>query len=84
MKKEEKFKDISANLADTIFPPKESLKISQKHSIKNTHLKLHQGLCKSNKVKFIDEFLSAYKEEVRVKKQNKLTAHFFHYAANDI
>jgi hypothetical protein len=24
-------------------------------------------LCKSNKVEFIDEFLSAYKEEVRVK-----------------
>jgi hypothetical protein len=39
MEKEEKFKDISASLADTIFPPKESLKISQKHSIKNTHLK---------------------------------------------
>jgi hypothetical protein len=33
-------------------------------------IKLHQGLCKSNKVKFIDEFLSAYNER---RSKNKKT-----------
>jgi hypothetical protein len=35
MVKEERFRDISANPVNAIFPPKESLKIFQKHSIEN-------------------------------------------------
>jgi len=38
MVKEEKFNDISASLADTIFPPKENPGIYRSHSIENTLL----------------------------------------------
>jgi hypothetical protein len=41
-------------------------------------IKLHQGLAKRNKVKFIDEFLNDYNEkEVRIRKINCLATHFF-------
>jgi transposase-like protein len=46
---------------------RETQNLSKTLSQLKKFIKLHQGLCKSNKVEFIDEFLSAYKEEVRVK-----------------
>jgi hypothetical protein len=35
------------------------------------HIKLHQGLAKRNKLKFIDEYMSSYNSKVRPDKKRK-------------